>query len=143
MMPQSHQVALCKPRQRLLLLVHQSARHCQRSPAHSYATHMRQTARPQCHGMRMSVLFCCCCAGWLRYPPGHGDVYAALVNSGVLDELVSEVRQADGSGSLRDSHFYSCSSVSVAPFMHGLKQFVPVRPMTLPRLSRTPGRSLS
>jgi len=27
-----------------------------------------------------------------RYPPGHGDVYPALVNSGVLDELVKEVR---------------------------------------------------
>jgi UTP--glucose-1-phosphate uridylyltransferase len=28
-------------------------------------------------------------AGW--YPPGHGDVFASLANSGKLDELIAKV----------------------------------------------------
>eukprot|EP00270_Netrium_digitus_P008485 TRINITY_DN253_c0_g1_i1.p1 TRINITY_DN253_c0_g1~~TRINITY_DN253_c0_g1_i1.p1 ORF type:complete len:469 (+),score=156.18 TRINITY_DN253_c0_g1_i1:59-1465(+) len=45
-------------------------------------------------------------AAW--YPPGHGDVYSALVNSGVLDELLAEgkeyifVANADNLGAIVD-----------------------------------------
>jgi UTP--glucose-1-phosphate uridylyltransferase len=30
---------------------------------------------------------------WYRYPPGHGDVYRALQNSGLLDQLIAEGRE--------------------------------------------------
>ena len=51
--------------------------------------------------MSLSVIeFCCwltsspsCRPIYERYPPGHGDVYRALANSGLLEKLMKEGKE--------------------------------------------------
>jgi hypothetical protein len=41
-------------------------------------------------GYKISSLMTCFNCSY-RYPPGHGDIYAAITDSGILDKLVAEV----------------------------------------------------
>lgn len=59
----------------------------------------------------------------IRCPPGHGDIYCAMLGSGMLDALVAEgvkflfVSNSDNLGATLDLQLLQHFAASGAPFM--------------------------